>query len=73
LCFENGIYLRSEDWVERAIASPDRRETDADGNIHYLKGIPERGDRILRVIVNAVADPCRIVTAFFDRRVKGKP
>jgi hypothetical protein len=58
-----------EEWMWRAIREPDRTETEADGNIHYMKAIPEHGGRFLRVVVNPHIQPRRIVTLFFDRRL----
>ncbi|MBF2078224.1 MAG: DUF4258 domain-containing protein [Synechococcales cyanobacterium T60_A2020_003] len=59
-------------WVEATLASPDRLLPVADsyGNTHYLKQINDFGDRWLRVIVNPNVDPKRVITVFFDRRVK---
>ena len=34
--------------------------------------IPEFGNRVLRVVVNKAAEPIRIVSVFFDRRMKGR-
>ncbi len=62
----------SEEWVWRTVNSPDSRETGADNNTHYTKAIPEHGGRILRVVVNPQVVPNRIVTVFFDRRLKRK-
>ncbi len=39
---------------------------------HALRAIPEFGDRVLRVIYNRTKHPPHIVTAFFDRSMKGK-
>ncbi len=64
---ERGI---DEAWVWRAINEPQRRLLEADGNIHYVKTIRQRGGRILRVIINETVDPNRIVTVFFDRRLR---
>ncbi len=61
-----------EEWVLRTINSPDRKETGADNNTHYLKAIPEKQGRILRVVVNPHVKPNRVVTVFFDRRLRGK-
>jgi hypothetical protein len=61
-----------EEWVWRAIDLPDQTAKTADGNIHYLKKIAERDDRVLRVIVNETAVPSRVVTVFFDRRMREK-
>ena len=61
-----------ESWVLQTILQPDRVELLADvhGNTHYLKRIQEFGDRWLRVVINPNAEPNRVVTIFFDRRVK---
>ena len=61
------------DWLERALLRPQRREPDAlDADLeHRLLAIPEFGNRVLHVIVNVGAHPERVVTAFFDRRLRG--
>ncbi|MGQ9555496.1 MAG: DUF4258 domain-containing protein [Anaerolineae bacterium] len=59
-----------EEWVWRCIESPDQKEFGADNNVHYLKVIEERGGRFLHVVVNPHLRPNRVVTVFFDRRVK---
>jgi len=61
-----------EEWVWRTIRAPDREEIGADNNLHYLKAIEENAGRILRVVVNADVKPRRVVTVFFDRRVRRK-
>lgn len=63
-----------QEWLERALSTPERVEKDTidDSLEHRLVRIPEFGNRMLRVIVNAQAIPPRIVTAFFDRRRKDK-
>ena len=60
----------SEEWLWLTLNSPDRTEAGPDDNIHYMKSIPEYGGRFLRVIVNPRKTPKRIVTVFFDRRLK---
>jgi len=40
---------------------------------HALARIAERGDRVLRVVYNASVNPPRVVTAYFDRRQRGRP
>lgn len=67
---ERGI---ADDWVEEALAEPDRVEERADGTHHYLKRIDERGGRWLRVVLNVKVQPRRAVTVFFDRRLRGDP
>ena len=59
----------SEEWLWRTVSEPERSELSHDGNVHFLKSIPEKDNRILRVIVNAQVTPARIVTVFFDRRL----
>lgn len=39
---------------------------------HYLLPIRENENRVLRVIVNNVVNPNRIVTFYFDRTMRGK-
>ena len=39
---------------------------------HALARIPERDDRVLRVVYNENVHPWRIVTAYFDRAMRGK-
>ena len=57
-------------WADDAVAAPDRMEEPADDTRHYLKQIPEHGDRWLRVVVNPHETPPARVTAFFDRRLR---
>ncbi|MBI2460837.1 MAG: DUF4258 domain-containing protein [Candidatus Rokubacteria bacterium] len=61
-----------DEWVQRTLNSPDRTETAEDGTIHYVKAIPERGGRFLRVVVNPRFTPARVITVFFDRRLGGR-
>lgn len=60
-------------WVERATSEPDRTEDHGDGTRHYIKQIPEFGNRWLRIVVNLEDGPGTRVTAFFDRRLKEEP
>ena len=59
----------STNWVEQTVNSPHRIEEPEDGTQHYLKQIPENGNRWLRVVVNVKSSPNRAITAFFDRRL----
>jgi hypothetical protein len=59
----------SREWADRAIRDPDHTEDRTDGTRHFIKQIPEFGNRWLRVVVNTKADPAYRVTAFFDRRL----
>ena len=58
-----------EDWMWRTINEPDRIERGINGNVHYIKAIPDHEGRFLRVVVNPHVQPKRIVTLFFDRRL----
>ena len=53
-----------------ALESPDRSEIGADNNIHYIKESHEFSPRTFRVIVNPGATPNRVITFFFDRRLR---
>ncbi len=61
-----------EEWLWRAINTPDRTEPSADDNLHYIKAIIEHDGRFLRVVVNPPVYPRRVVTVFFDRRLRRK-
>lgn len=69
---ERGI---EKEWVARVIGAPERDEAHAhDVELRYAIGqIPEYGNRWLRVVYNSSLQPVRIVTAYFDRSVRGKP
>ena len=64
---ERGI-LR--EWIDIAINKPDFTEIRDDGTMHYIRSIPEYGGRFLRVVVNPSTQPIRIITLFFDRRIR---
>lgn len=64
---ERGI---EREWVDRTTRDPDRTEEHDDGTRHFIKQIPEFGNRWLRVVVNIGVEPERRVTAFFDRRLR---
>lgn len=63
-----------EAWIERVLTSPERTEPDATDPLlrHALGRIPERSDRVLRVVYNETVHPWRVVTAYFDRAMRGK-
>jgi hypothetical protein len=64
----------TKDWVQRVVDHPVLVMTDSvDPNLeHALAPIPEREGRVLRVVYNHDVDPIRVVTAFFDRTMRGK-
>ena len=59
-----------EDWVWRALNESENTITGEDGNLHFAKAIAEKENRVLHVVVNPAVSPQRIVTVFFDRRLK---
>lgn len=59
----------AEEWVWHTIETG-KSKRGIDGNIHYTKPIRERDGRILRVVINPHTNPKRIVTVFFDRRLR---
>lgn len=63
-----------ERWVEQVLAYPERIEADATDPLlrHALGRIPDRDDRVLRVVYNEAVHPWRVVTAYFDRAMRGK-
>ena len=64
---ERGI---SEEWMHTTLNSAESEETDEEGNIHYIRAIPEYEGRVLHVVVNPNTDPHKVVTLFFDRRLR---
>jgi len=70
MLIERGIV---EEWVWRTVNAPDRkRRHPDDDNMHYTKMLGETQGRVLHVIVNDHYQPNRIVTVFFDRRLRNK-
>ncbi|MBI5839510.1 MAG: DUF4258 domain-containing protein [Chloroflexi bacterium] len=62
----------SEDWVWHVLNDSENKFTGEDGNLHFSKAIVEKEDRVLHVVVNPAFSPKRIVTLFFDRRLRSK-
>jgi Domain of unknown function (DUF4258) len=64
----------AREWVQRAVDHPSLALADHDDPDleHVLTAIPEREGRVLRVVYNRSVDPVRVVTAFFDRTMRGK-
>ena len=58
-----------EEWVWRAVNTPDKKRRGDDDNMHYTKTIREKEGRVLHVVVNTNVQPNRIVTVFLDRRL----
>ena len=64
----------SVEWMERTLARPELVIQDPDDpsvKRHFMR-IPEFGNRVLRVAVNTMVEPNRVVSVFFDRTMKGK-
>jgi hypothetical protein len=59
-------------YIKRALAKPEKTEEHNDGTKHFLKRIPEHGNRWLRIVINISLTPNKAVTVFFDRRLSGK-
>ena len=61
-------------WVDRVLRNPHVMETDKyDATLrHALGRVSERDDRVLRVVYNPNQRPWSVVTAYFDRRQRGK-
>ncbi len=62
------------EWMERVLANPaliERSATQPELENRFAK-IAEFGNRVLRVVVNTQVVPERVVSVYFDRRMKGK-
>jgi hypothetical protein len=62
------------EWVARVLAQPMRFEADRhDPTLrHALAAIPENDGRVLRVVYNDTIRPWQVVTAYFDRKERGR-
>lgn len=60
-----------EAWVKLTMEAPEKQERHG-GMVHYVRAIGEYEGRYLRVVVNPDVKPQRIVTRFFDRRLRRK-
>ena len=56
-------------WVSETLSNPERLENDRKDPalVHAMRPVPERSDRVLRVVYNTRSRPPCVVTAFFDR------
>jgi hypothetical protein len=61
-----------ESWVRRVLDESENTFTGDDGNLHFTKALAEKENRVLHVVVNPSVSPKRIVTLFFDRRLRSK-
>jgi hypothetical protein len=72
MCWRNATFPWSGwsgHWPTRKLKLPD--PTDATLERRYRK-IPEHENRVLRVVVNTMVAPERVVSVYFDRTMKGK-
>jgi len=62
------------EWIQRTLDAPELIVPDPeDAAIERgFRRIPEFGGRVLRVAVNRTVEPQRVVSVFFDRKMKGK-
>jgi hypothetical protein len=60
--------LIQDEWIERVIRNPLRKEQQSDGRIRCWARISEMGNRALRVIL--LEDGETVHNAFFDRDFK---
>ena len=60
------------EWIERVLQQPERVEPDAvDAELeHRLGRIPEYDGRVLRVIIKKATNPLRVITVYFDRKMR---
>ena len=61
-----------EDWVWRVLNEADHKFIGEDGNLHFTKSIVEKEERVLHVVVNSGISFNRVITMFFDRRLRNK-
>lgn len=63
-----------ESWIEKIVSNPILTDTDSKNEnlIHYYGRVDETGDRILRVVGKTLNGDILIITAFFDRGMRGK-
>ena len=62
------------EWIERTLDTPELVLPDPnDATVERrFRRIPEFGGRVLRVAVGTTDEPKQVVSAFFDRKMKGK-
>ena len=62
------------EWMERTLSAPELVLPDPDDATveRRFRRIPEFGGRVLRVAINTAVEPNRIVSVFFDRKMKDK-
>ena len=61
-----------EKWIFDCIDKPETEYWENNNTVHYVKAIEDFDNRLLRVVVNPFTTPKKIITFFFDRRLKEK-
>lgn len=66
VCFRDILDEREiqREWVERTEREPEHIDERDDGTRHFIRRIPENGNRWLRVVVKLAVAPNRPVTGF---------
>lgn len=59
----------SKDLIVDIVLSPDWTEPETEEVWHAFRRI---GERVLRVVVKGKEEPYLVITAFYDRRLKGR-
>lgn len=62
----------ASDWMERAVQSRHAVEGHTDATSGFLMPTPERHGSVLGVVIDPRANPWRVVTAYLDRRMRGR-
>jgi hypothetical protein len=57
-------------WIEEAAYQPDWVEPDPSGAERRFRAIPERDNRILRIVCTETDTEVRVITAFLDRKAR---
>ena len=62
------------EWMEQVIREPNKVEPDrVDKELeHRLGRIPDYKNRVLRVVVKKNTSPLRIITFYFDRKMRNQ-
>jgi hypothetical protein len=53
------------EWVNQALETPENVKDVEDGTRHYIRQIPEYGNRWLRVVINVRVNPNRASNCLF--------
>ena len=62
------------EWMEQVIQEPEKVEPDrVDSELeHRLGRVQAYGNRVLRVVVKKGTNPLRIITFYFDRKMRNQ-